>query len=288
MNITRRNALHSLTAGAAWAALGLAPRAGLAQEKPALKGRIRQGVCPGAFGKGLSFEQRCELCVKLGLHGMDFVGQNDWPTLKRFGLICTLASGHGPLSKGFNRRENHAGCLESLRKNIEAAAAAGYPNVVCFSGNRDGLDDAAGADACVEGLKQIAAFAEEQKVTLCMELLNSKRNHKDYQCDRTAWGADVCRRVGSPRVKLLYDIYHMQVQEGDVIATLREFMPFIGHIHTAGVPGRHELGDDQELNYPAIMRAIVDLKYDGYVSHEYTPLKDAATSLAEAVRLCDV
>lgn len=288
MNITRRNALHSLTAGAAWAALGLAPRAGFAQEKPALKGRIRQGVCPGAFGKGLSFEQRCELCVKLGLHGMDFVGQNDWPTLKRFGLICTLASGHGPLSKGFNRRENHAGCLESLRKNIEAAAAAGYPNVVCFSGNRDGLDDAAGADACVEGLKQIAAFAEEQKVTLCMELLNSKRNHKDYQCDRTAWGADVCRRVGSPRVKLLYDIYHMQVQEGDVIATLREFMPFIGHIHTAGVPGRHELGDDQELNYPAIMRAIVDLKYDGYVSHEYTPLKDAATSLAEAVRLCDV
>ena len=288
MNITRRNALHSLTAGAAWAALGLAPRAGFAQEKPALKGRIRQGVCPGAFGKGLSFEQRCELSVKLGLHGMDFVGQNDWPTLKRFGLICTLASGHGPLSKGFNRRENHAGCLESLRKNIEAAAAAGYPNVVCFSGNRDGLDDAAGADACVEGLKQIAAFAEEQKVTLCMELLNSKRNHKDYQCDRTAWGADVCRRVGSPRVKLLYDIYHMQVQEGDVIATLREFMPYIAHIHTAGVPGRHELGDDQELNYPAIMRAIVDLKYDGYVSHEYTPLKDAATSLAEAVRLCDV
>ena len=206
MNITRRNALHTLTAGAAWAALGLDPRAGLAQEKAALKGRIRQGVCPGAFGKGLSFEQRCELCVKLGLHGMDFVGQNDWPTLKRFGLICTLASGHGPLSKGFNRRENHAGCLESLRKNIEAAAAAGYPNVVCFSGNRDGLDDAAGADACVEGLKQIAAFAEEQKVTLCMELLNSKRNHKDYQCDRTAWGADVCRRVGSPRVKLLYDI----------------------------------------------------------------------------------
>ena len=290
MKTTRRDALKSLTAATALAAIGLNARPVSAQDKPAapvLKGRIRQAACGGAFGRGMTLEQKCELCVKLGLKGLDFVGPNDWPTLKRYGLLCTLVSSFS-LSKGLNRKEQHDECLAALRKGIEAAAAAGFPNVVCFPGNRAGLDDATGAANTVEGLKRIAAFAEEKKVTLCMELLNSKLNHKDYQCDRTAWGADVCKRVGSPRVKLLYDIYHMQVQEGDVIATLREFMPFFGHIHTAGVPGRHEIDDSQELYYPAIMRAIADLKYDGYVSHEYTPVKDAATSLAEAVRICDV
>jgi hydroxypyruvate isomerase len=287
---TRRDLLKTLTASTALAALGLNTRPLLAQDKPsapALKGRIRQGACGGVFGKGMTLEQKCELCVKLGIKGMDFVSPNDWPTLQRHGLICTLTSSFG-LSKGLNRKENHDEALAALRKSIEATAAAGFPNVVCFPGNRAGLSDDLGAENTVEGLKKIVAFAEEKKVTLCMELLNSKRNHKDYQCDRTAWGADVCKRVGSPRMKLLYDIYHMQVQEGDVIATLREFMPYIGHIHTAGVPGRHEIDDSQELYYPAIMRAIVDLKYDGYVSHEYTPVKDAATSLAEAVRICDV
>jgi len=290
MNSTRRGAFKTMIAGATLAALGLNARSGLSQDKPAalaLKGRIRQGACGGAFGKGLSLEQKCELCVKLGLYGMDFVAPGDWPVLKRYGLLCTLVSSFG-LAKGLNRKENHPECLAALRQSIEAAAAAGFPNVVCFPGNRAGLDDDTGAANTVEGLKQVAALAEEKKVTLCMELLNSKRNHKDYQCDRTAWGADVCRRVGSPRVKLLYDIYHMQVQEGDVIATIREFMPYFGHIHTAGVPGRHEIDDSQELNYPAIMRAIAELKYEGYVSHEYSPVKDGPTSLAEAVRLCDV
>ena len=290
MNSTRRGAFKTMIAGATLAALGLNARPGLTQDKPAapaLKGRIRQGACGGAFGKGLSLEQKCELCVKLGLHGMDFVGPSDWPVLKRYGLLCTLASSFS-LSKGLNRKENHPECLAALRKSLEATAAAGFPNVVCFPGNREGLDDDTGAANTVEGLKQVAALAEEKKVTICMELLNSKRNHKDYQCDRTAWGADVCRRVGSPRVKLLYDIYHMQVQEGDVIATIREFMPYFGHIHTAGVPGRHEIDDSQELNYPAIMRAIAELKYEGYVSHEYSPVKDGPTSLAEAVRICDV
>ncbi len=290
MNSTRREAFKTMVSGAALAALGLNARPGLAQDKPAraaLKGRIRQGACGGAFGKGLSLEQKCELCVKLGLHGMDFVAQGDWPALKRYGLLCTLASSFG-LAKGLNRKENHPECLAALRQSIEAAAAAGFPNVACFTGNREGLDDDTGAANTVEGLKQVAALAEEKKVTLCLELLNSKRNHKDYQCDRTAWGAAVCRRVGSPRVKLLYDIYHMQVQEGDVIATIREFIPYFGHIHTAGVPGRHEIDDSQELNYPAIMRALAELKYDGYVSHEYSPVKDGPTSLAEAVRICDV
>ena len=290
MNITRREAFRTLTAGAALAAFGFKARSGLAQAAPAaaaLKGRIRQAACGGAFGKGMTLEQKCELCVKLGLKGMDFVKPDDWPTLKRFGLICTLTSSFG-LSKGLNRKENHDECLAALRKSIEATADAGFPNVVCFPGNRAGLADDLGAENTAEGLKKVIAFAEEKKVTLCMELLNSKRNHKDYQCDRTAWGADVCKRVNSPRMKLLYDIYHMQVQEGDVIATIREFMPYIGHIHTAGVPGRHEIDDSQELYYPAIMRAIADLNYDGYVSHEYTPVKDPVASLTDAVRICDV
>jgi hydroxypyruvate isomerase len=235
----------------------------------------------------MTLEQKCELCVKLGLKGMDFVGPGEWPTLKRYGLVCTLTPSFG-LAKGLNRKEHHAEFLAVLRKAIEDTSAAGFPNVVCFPGNRAGLADDLGATNCVEALKRVAAFAEERKVTLCMELLNSKRDHADYQCDRTAWGVDVCRRVGSPRVKLLYDIYHMQVQEGDVIATLREFRPYIAHIHTAGVPGRHEVDDSQELYYPAIMRAIVDLKYDGYVSHEYSPVKDAVESLTKAVQICDV
>ena len=290
MNTTRRDTLKTLAAGAALAAIGLNVRPGLAQDKPAapaLKGRIRQAACGCAFPKGMTLEQKCELCVKLGRKGMDFVGPSEWSTLKRYGLICTLTPSFG-LAKGLNRKENHEEFLAVLRKSIEASAAAGFPNVVCFPGNREGLADDIGAEVTAEALKKIAPFAEEKKVNLCMELLNSKRDHHDYQCDRTAWGADVCKRVGSPRVKLLYDIYHMQIQEGDVIATLREFMPLIGHIHTAGVPGRHEVDDSQELYYPAIMRAIADLKYDGYVSHEYTPVKDAATSLADAVRICDV
>jgi len=157
-----------------------------------------------------------------------------------------------------------------------------------MSGNRAGLSDEEGAANCVAGLKQIAAFAEEKKVNVCMELLNSKRNHKDYQCDRTAWGAEVCKKVGSPRVKLLYDIYHMQVQEGDVIATIRENIEWIAHFHTAGVPGRHEVDETQELYYPAIMQAIVDLKFDGYVAHEYSPTRDPVESLKNSVAICDV
>ena len=288
--IPRRTLLKRLTAGAALAAVGASRMPVFAQTPPgaALKGRIKQGVCPGAFGKApLFFEQKCEFCAKLGIKGMDFIGAGDWPTLKKYGLICTLTRSHG-LAKGINHKENHAECLAAIRSGIETSAAAGFPNVICLSGLRAGISDEVGADNCVEALKQVAALAEEKKVTLCLELLNSKRNHPDYQCDHTAWGANVCKRVGSPRVKLLYDIYHMQVQEGDVIATLKEYMPYISHIHTAGVPGRHEIDESQELNYPAIMRALVELKYDGYVSHEYTPTKDPLASLTQAVQICDV
>jgi len=285
---TRRELLGG-AAGSAAMAVGAGALVAKAAEPPAAapsKGRIRQAACRGVFRK-MSLDQMCEACVKLGLKGLDLVDTNDWPTLKKHGVMCTMARSH-PLTKGLNRTENHEECLAAIRKSIEAAAEAGFPNVVCFSGNRAGLADDVGATHCVEGLKKIAGFAEEKKITLCMELLNSKRNHKDYQCDHTAWGADVCRRVGSPRVKLLYDIYHMQVQEGDVIATLRENIEFIGHIHTAGVPGRNEIGDSQELYYPAIMRAIADLKFEGLVAHEYSPKGDPLESITQAVAICDV
>ena len=233
----------------------------------------------------MSIEQMCQVCVQLGLHGIDFVSPNDWPTLKKHGLICTMA--HSGAS-GLNRKQNHEKAVAALRKAIEAAAEAGFPNVLCLSGNRAGCRTRRGRPTASQGLKQIAAFAEEKKVTVCMELLNSKRNHKDYQCDRTAWGVEVCKKVGSPRVKLLYDIYHMQVQEGDVIATIRENIQYIAHFHTAGVPGRHEIDETQELYYPAVMRAIVDLKFDGYVAHEYNPTRDPVESLKKSVAICDV
>jgi hydroxypyruvate isomerase len=289
MVLSRRGVLKGLSGGAILAAGGLGMGAVAAAEKPPapqLKGRIKQAACPGAFGK-VSLERKCEMCVQLGLKGIDLVKPSDWPTLKKYGLICTMVPAHG-LTKGINHKENHEECLAALRKSIEAAAEAGFPNVITLSGNRAGISDEEGAAHCVEALKQVAGLAEQKKITLCMELLNSKRNHKDYQCDRTAWGADVCRRVGSPRVKLLYDIYHMQVQEGDVIATIRENIQYIAHFHTAGVPGRHEIDESQELYYPAIMQAIADLNFDGYVAHEYSPQREPLGSLQKAVSICDI
>ena len=283
-SLARRDVLAAALGGAA---CGLITPLVRGDEKPQpakLKGRIKQAITPGVLRK-MSFEQICQVCVQLGLHGIDFASPDNWPTLKKHGLICTMA--HSGAS-GLNRKENHEKAVAALRKAIEAAAEAGFPNVICMSGNRAGLSDEEGAANCVEGFKKIAAFAEEKKINVCMELLNSKRNHKDYQCDRTAWGVGVCKKVGSPRVKLLYDIYHMQVQEGDVIATIRENIEYIAHFHTAGVPGRHEIDETQELYYPAVMQAIVDLKFDGYVAHEYGPKGDPVESLKKAVAICDV
>ena len=286
--ISRREVLQRVAGGAALLAatgLGAAARA---QEKAPVKrnGRIKQSVSKWCYGK-IPLRDFCKACVEMGLGGVDLVGPGDWAVLKEFGLIGTVTPSHG-IGKGFNRKENHEECIASVRKAIEETAAAGYPNVICFSGNRAGLSDEEGAANCVEGLKKIVGFAEEKKVTLVMELLNSKRNHKDYQCDHTAWGADVCKRVGSPRMKLLYDIYHMQIQEGDIIATLKDFLPFIGHVHTGGVPGRNEIDDTQEIFYPAVMKALIDLKYDGWVAHEFVPKRDPLTSLRQAVEICDV
>jgi hydroxypyruvate isomerase len=288
--ITRRTLLGSLAAGAAAVgAAAISGKAAQAEATPAatrLKGRIKQTACRWCIS-GVSMDKLCTFCQDVGLKGIDLVDQKDWPTLKKYGLMCTMVSSHS-IGKGFNHKENHDECVAAVKKSIDAAAEAGFPNVIAFSGNRGGLSDDAGAAACVEGFKKVAGYAEEKKITICMELLNSKRDHKDYQNDHTAWGAGICKKVGSPRMKLLYDIYHMQIMEGDIINTIRENFAYIGHVHTAGVPGRHELDDRQELNYPPIMRALVDLKYDGYVGQEFNPTRDPLESLKAAVMLCDV
>jgi len=288
--ITRRTLLGSLAAGAA-AAGAAAITNNLAQAEVSvattkLKGRLKQSACLWCL-KNVTLEKLCVFCQEIGMKGIDLADPKDWPMLKKYGLLCTMISTHS-IEKGFNRKENHEECAAAVKKAIDQAAEAGFPNVIAFSGNRKGISDDEGAANCVEGLKLVAGYAEEKKVTVCMELLNSKRDHRDYQCDHTAWGAGVCKKVGSPRVKLLYDIYHMQIMEGDIIATIRENIQHIGHVHTAGVPGRHELDDRQELNYPPIMRALADLKYDGYVAQEFSPTRDPLELLRAAALLCDV
>ena len=250
------------------------------------KGRIKQSVCKWCY-KGISLDELAAYSAKLGIKGIDLVAPEDWPILKKHGLECSMTGSHS-IGKGLNRIENHEECLAKIRKSIDDTCQAGFPNVICFSGTRKGMDDDEGLKNCVTALKQIVGYAEQKNVTICMELLNSKRNHKDYMCDRTHWGVELAKQVGSDNFKLLYDIYHMQVQEGDVIATIKESFDYIGHYHTAGVPGRNEIGDTQELYYPAIMKAILKTGFTGYVGQEFIPKRDKLESLAEAVRICDV
>jgi hydroxypyruvate isomerase len=270
------------------AALALAGRAG-AETSPPARGRLKQSVSRWCFGKW-SLDELCERAARIGYRGIDLVGPAEWATVKKHGLLCALGSLGGPVNieKGLNRLEHQPAILDALETGIDQAAAAGVPNLVCFSGNRAGMSDEEGLANCAAGLAKIAPLAEQKGVTLCVELLNSKVDHKDYMCDRTAWGAALVRKVGSPRVKLLYDIYHMQIMEGDVIRTIRENVAAIGHLHTAGVPGRHEIDERQELNYPAICRAIVDTGYTGYLAQEFVPTDDPLQSLAAAFRICDV
>ena len=251
-----------------------------------MEGRIRQSVSRWCFDK-IPFDEFAQYCSTIGIGSVELVSPNDWAVLKKHDLICAMTPSHS-IGKGLNRVENHDECLTDIRKSIEDTAEAGFPNVICFSGNRAGMDDDEGLKNCEIAIKKILGFAEKKNVTLCMELLNSKRNHKDYMCDRTAWGSKLVRKVGSDRFKLLYDIYHMQVQEGDIIATITEYADCIGHYHTAGVPGRHEIDDSQELYYPAIMKAILETGYKGYVGHEFVPKNDPLTSLAQAVHICNV
>lgn len=254
-----------------------------------LKGNINHSVCRWCFNS-MSVEELCLAAKKIGLKGIDLVGPKDWPVLQKYGLQSTMCNGAEiSLVEGWNDKRYHANLIKNYTEMIPLVAKAGYKNLICFSGNRNGMDDETGLKNSVEGLQKIMSLAEKNKVTLVMELLNSKINHKDYQCDKTPWGVELVKRFGSENFKLLYDIYHMQIDEGDVIRTITDNHQFIAHYHTAGVPGRHEIDETQELNYPAIMKAILATGFKGYVAQEFIPLNaDKIGSLNTAVQICDV
>ena len=282
--MTRRTFVPALVG-----ASGLA--AALAQEsKPTpRKGKLKQGVTGGVFGRGMSFEDQCRHAARLGVQGFDLKGPADWPMIKKYGLVPSMVpGGGGTIPDALNRIENHAMIEPLMRDTINKCAEAGAPNLITFSGNRKGQPDEQGIDNCVLFLNKVKAQAEDKGVTICMEYLNSKVNHKDYQFDRTGYGVEVCKRVNSPRVKLLYDMYHVQIMEGDIIRSVRENIQYIGHFHTAGNPGRHEMDNTQEMNYRGIVKAIADLNFTGFVSHEYSPLGDPLQSLETTLAMFDV
>ena len=254
-----------------------------------LKGKVKHSVCKWCYND-IPLEDLCKSAKEIGLSSIELLGPDDWPTLKKYGLTCAMPQGAGlGIEKGFNDPSLHDELVKSYEAVIPKVAEAGYSQIICFSGNRRGLDDKKGIENCAMGLKRIMPTAEKYNVTMCMELLNSKVNHKDYQADHTAWGAELCEAVGSDKMKLLYDIYHMQIMEGDVIATIRKFHPYISHYHTGGVPGRNEIDETQELYYPAIMQAIVDTGYTGFVGQEFIPAReDKLASLKQGVSICDV
>jgi hydroxypyruvate isomerase len=240
----------------------------------------------------MTLEELCRHSARLGLTSVELVTPDKFAVVKQHGLVCALTGSHG-FSKGFAHVEEHAECLKVLRERIDATAAAGFPAVITFSGFRRGLSDEVGMKNMVDGLKQIAGYAEKKQVTLCLEMLNSRvatemKGHPDYFCDDMDRSVEICKRVGSPRVKVLFDIYHVQIMHGDVITRLRQYKDWIGHYHTAGVPGRNEIDDTQEIQYAPIMKAIVETGYAGFVGQEFIPLRDKVTSLAQAVRICDV
>jgi len=250
------------------------------------KGRINQSVSRWCFGKW-SLDELCQVSQKLGFKAIDLLGPKDFATVKKYGLIVSMVNGP-KLTDGFADKKYHAECIATLRQSIDATSEAGFPNVIGFSGNRRGIPDDVGIENAVEGLKKIAGYAEQKKVTICLEYLNSKVNHKDYMLDHIAWGVEVCKRVGSERVKILYDIYHAQIMEGDIIRTIQQYKDYMGHYHTGGNPGRNEIDETQELYYPAIMKAIADTGFQGYVAHEFVPKGDPLAGLTYAARICDV
>lgn len=254
-----------------------------------LKGRINHSVCQWCYND-IPLEDLCEAAKKIGLKSIELLGPKEWPTLKKHGLTCAMPNGAGlGIERGFNDPSLHDELVESYEEVIPKVAEAGYKQIICFSGNRNGLDDKKGVENCALGLKRLMPIAEKHDVIVCMELLNSKVDHKDYQADHTAWGAELCQAVGSDKMKLLYDIYHMQIMEGDVIATIREFHSYISHYHTGGVPGRNEIDETQELYYPAIMEAILETGYNGFVAQEFIPAsEDKLASLKQGVQICDV
>ncbi len=291
--MTRRKFIKS--AALATAVSPLLPRLARAQDAaPAtLKGNIHHSVCRWCYGK-IKIEDLCAASKGMGLVAIDLLKPSDFDTVKKYGLVCSMVSnptidGLGGIGKAFNRLEHHDKLEQAYEQRLKETADAGFERLICFSGNRAGLDDAKGLDNCEAGLKRILPVAEKLKVTLCMELLNSKRSHKDYQCDHVTWGAELVKRISSERFKLLYDIFHMQIMDGDVCDTIKENHQYFDHYHTGGVPGRNEIDETQELHYPRIMQAIVASGHKGYVAQEFIPKNpDALASLRAAVKICDV
>jgi hydroxypyruvate isomerase len=283
--MNRRAALGLLTgaAGALLASDALSDDSpGDAPAAPKPPGRLKQSVCRWCYG-GLSLDELCQKSAAMGILSIDLLSEGDWATPKKYGLTCAMANGPGGIPDGWNTISNHDKLTQEAERLLPLVKAAGLPNMIVFSGNRRGISDSEGLKNCALGLKRIVPLAEQLGVTLCMELLNSKRDHHDYQCDHTARGVNLAQEIGSERFKLLYDIYHMQIMEGDVIATIQENIQHIGHFHTGGVPGRNEIDETQELNYHRIAKAIADANYEGFVAHEFIPKRDPMTSLKQAV-----
>ncbi len=287
--MNRREVLTGMAGAAASASLALAqtPTAPVVR-----KGRLKQSVTRGVFGRGMSLEDSCREAARLGIKGYDLIGPADWPILKKYGLVPAMypSGPGGNIPESLNRKENHDKIVASMHAALDEAAANGVPNIITFSGNRKGMDDREGADNCVLALHQMKAHAEDKGVTICMEYLNSKVNHKDYMFDHIAWGVDVMKRVNSPRVKILFDIYHAQIMDGDIVRNIRDHYQWIGHFHTGGNPGRHDIDESQELNYRFIAKAIADLGYAGFIAHEYSPDNghDPIATLDKAMGICDV
>ena len=285
-SITRRDAILSTVAAAGIAAI--APPIRPSAHPPI--GRLKQSASRWCY-RSIALPDLCKAGKTMGLAGIDLLAPEDWPIVRQNGLVCSMgyaAIRNDFIPRGFNDPANHDLLVGELERALPLAQQHGVPNLIAMFGNRQGRSDAQATEACVTGLKRIAPSAERYGVTICVELLNSKVDHKDYQGDRTAFGAAIIEAVGSPRVKLLYDIYHMQIMEGDVIRTIREHASYIGHYHTGGVPGRHEIDDSQELNYHAVARAIADTGFTGFMAHEFVPTREPLRSLREAVQICSV
>ena len=293
--MNRRQAVSTVLSatGALIGTLGAGTRvqsAGPSVQPSVVSGRLKQSVSYWPYSK-IPLPGFAKAARKIGLAAIDLLQPEEWPVVRDAGLICSMGyptKRSDFLSTGFNDPSKHDMLVEELERTLPLAAASGVPNVIAMFGNRKGRSDEEGAANCITGLKRIAGSAERHGVTVCVELLNSKVDHKDYMGDHTAFGVKVMEGVGSSRVKLLYDIYHMQIMEGDIIRTIRDQIAHLGHFHTGGVPGRHELDDTQELNWRAVCKAIADAKFTGFVAHEFVPSRDPLTSLGEAVRLCDV
>lgn len=285
--LDRRSAMKVAGVGALAAIGGPLPRIEAAVPAKA-DGHIKQSVCQWCYG-AIPLEKLAAESKRIGYQSVELLTPEEVKKVQPLGLTCAVLKGCCTIPDGWNRKENHARLIKKVHEHIEFAADNNLRNVIFFSGNRKGMSDEEGLENCAEGIKQVVDLAEKKKVMLIMELLNSKVDHKDYMCDHTPWGVKLVKQVGSPQFKLLYDIYHMQIMEGDVIRTIKENHDYIGHYHTGGNPGRHEIDETQELNYPAIVKAILDTGYDGYLGQEYIPARpDQIASLAQGYRICNV